>query len=309
MLKRSDSRGLSASCRQGPARPLGSARMLLSAGMLSSTIAAAVSLTGCGMTLSDFMEPEDLANERRLRYEETDLSTALLAERMKSIDESFEEPRTPAKVAYSLETCRASISRGNDFGALWRGSRACAWLAKHHPSSFARSDYARLGTKMGREAILRGAQRAETFYYLALCLRARMEQGEFFSDGRFEETESRLKMAKALDPTLDNCGPDRHLGELLLSVVPYPLVNATSQSGSSGVAAALEHLRAARDNCARVGENHLAYARGLAKARRFVEARQEIDQVLASKAPRDYSADHQRWLEEANELLVDLQGK
>ena len=45
---------------------------------------------------------------------------------MKSIDEHYVEPRTPAKVEYSLETALASISRANDFGALWRAARACA---------------------------------------------------------------------------------------------------------------------------------------------------------------------------------------
>ena len=274
-----------------------------------AAIVSVLALSGCGFYVQELVEPEDLLNEPRLRYETLDLSPNLLAERMRSIDEHYAEPRTPAKVEYSLETCLASVSRQNEFGALWRASRACAWLAENHPSKSEQRRYAKLGAKFGREAVIKVANRVETFYYLGLCEKALIARNGLHSSGLLEDAEHNLKIAIALDRSFDHCGSDRALGELLLETVPYPLLNATSETGQAGVRAALEHLEKAVETCPDYGENHLVYARGLMDARKYGAARLELDRVMALAPPPDRSNEHLDWLEQANELLVDLQGK
>jgi hypothetical protein len=69
----------------------------------------------------------------------------------------------------------------------------------------------------------------------------------------------------------------------------------------------LEHLRKATEGCPDFGENHLTYAKALLEDGREQEARKALQKVIACPTPPDYSAEHKAWLEEATELLTDLQ--
>jgi hypothetical protein len=272
---------------------------------------SAVLLSGCGVTMEDVVNPEEtLRPKRYFPHEEVNLSPARLEERMAEIDKSFAEPRTPAKVEYSYETSRLSISPENNFGALWRGARACAWLAVNHPERNERKKFADEGVAMGRAAVRRTSNRAEPFYYLSLCLLARLEIGEHPESGDVEEAEVNLKIAQVLDESLDHCGPDRALAELLVRTEDRPLLGVTSaRTGLHGVQGAIEHLKAAIQKCGDYGENHLALARAHIALKEHDLARVELDEVMASSSPADRSAEHDRWLREASDLLGDLQGK
>ena len=107
-------------------------------------------LAGCELfpSLDDVVAPE-------LKYEEANLTPQALDERTKEIDTSYAEPRTPTKVQLSYETSLVSISRVNNYEALWRGARACAWLAFNHPTRSARKEYATKGVEFGRAATKR----------------------------------------------------------------------------------------------------------------------------------------------------------
>jgi hypothetical protein len=243
-------------------------------------------------------------------HETTDLSPAMLQARMDEIDKNFEEPRSSAKVAYSYETCRLSISRVNDYGALWRGARACSWLAVNHPDRSQRLKFAEEGAAMGRAAVRKTSTRVESFYYLALCQIALLDLSSYRKKGAVEEIETNLKIAIVLDETFDHCGPHRFFGHLLADTHDSPLLGVTSlKRKAQGVQGALEHMRKATESCPEYGENHLALAQVLIQAEQFDLARAQLEHVIASEVPEDRSAEHETWLEDANELLMDLQGK
>jgi tetratricopeptide (TPR) repeat protein len=223
---------------------------------------------------------------------------------MKEIDKAFAEPRSPGSVLVSYEESRGSISQVNNYAALWRGTRACAWLAMFESERARREKFALEGIKMGSAAAQKLSSRVESYYYLALCQEAMVDlRGVAFNPGLLKEIEKNLSLAIALDETFDTCGPHRHLGNLQVKVERFPLY------GIGGMVEALEHLKKSTEVCPGYGENHLDYAQALVEAHQYDLARAELEKVMDSKIPKDRSAEHEGWLSRANEMLIDIQGK
>jgi hypothetical protein len=257
---------------------------------------------GCGGIDAYAPEMDDIVRPSQLKYEETDLTPTALADRMREIDEAYAEPRTPAKVSLSLETSIHSISNVNGYAALWRGARACAWLARNLNDRGQRETFALKGISMGREAARKASTNVESFYYLGLCLGAFAELKGTPPRDIVREMRDMMQMAMALDPKFDYCGPHRFLGLLMIESEAYPLYAVgTAEQG-------LKHLETATRACPDYGENHLVYARALAEEDQPELARAEAEKVLQSAKPKDLTAEHDRWLEEANEILQGLQG-
>jgi tetratricopeptide (TPR) repeat protein len=293
-------------CGAGSHRSVDVRRKRVFVGVLGGLVAAI--LAGCG--LGTLVEPERALSTRpQTHYETTNLAPRLLEERIQEIDASFTEPRTPAKVALSLETSLASISPINGYAALWRATRACAWLAENHTDPRQRGEYAEQGYGLGASAVEKVSNRVESFYYLARCQMALAEYSRMSRRRSLNEAENNLKIALALDPSFDSCGPDRSLGELLTIAHEDSLATVRSQDGRRGVRGAVEHLEKATNDCPDYGANRLAYAQALLVAKEYDHARAELEAVLASSTPVDRSGEHDRWLGEANELLIDLVGK
>ena len=262
-------------------------------------------MTGC---LQQYLDDEFVIGPRQVEIDTSELSPTLLADRIQEIDNHYAEPRTPARVALSLETSLISISPVNDYEALWRGIRACSWLAKHYPSPSARKQYALRGVALGQQARAKISSRVESYYYTAQCQLALIEQGYFVARPTYREAEERLKIAVALDPSFDHCGPHRALGKLLLAASERALV---SRKGirRTRLSEALDHVSKAVESCPEYGENRLALAQASIARQDYETARASLEEVLVSGTPEDSTAAHQRWLEEANGLLMDLAGK
>jgi hypothetical protein len=272
--------------------------------------------TGC---IQEYVDDQLVLGPRTVELDTTELSPTLLAERIREIDESYAEPRTPARVALSLETSLISISPVNDYEALWRGMRACAWLARHYPlssggglvslgsSSSMRREFALRGVALGQQARAKISNRVESFYYLGQCQLALLEQGLNIARPTIREAQEHLKIAIALDAEFDHCGPRRALGEVLLAASERTFLH--KGVGDAYVREAVDHLRAAANGCPDYAKNRLALARASIKRHDYETARANLEEVLVSQTPVDYASDHERWLEEANELLIDLQGK
>jgi tetratricopeptide (TPR) repeat protein len=259
-------------------------------------------VAGCKEMEAIAPDMEDVVRPNRLHYEETNLSPSALEDRMREIDAQFAEPRTPGKVYVSYEASLSSISRVNDYAALWRGTRACAWLARNHPERSQRQAYARKGIAMGREATEKTSKRVESWYYLALSLGAHAEIQGTPNRDTIREMREAIQWALALDNRYDDCGPHRFMGLLMVKSDAYPLYAVgTIKEG-------LEHLKKAVEMCPDYGENHLAYAEALKDDGQHDLARAELEKVIASMKPKDRTAEHDAWLEKANELMQDLQG-
>jgi hypothetical protein len=257
---------------------------------------------GCGGIDAFHTEMEDIVEPSRLKYEVTNLSPAALEDRMREIDETFAEPRTPAKVKLSHETSMQSISGVNGYAALWRGARACAWLAMNGSDRGERKRFAEAGIAMGEEAMKKASTLVESYYYLALSLGAYADLKGTPTRETVRDMRDNIKWALSLDPKFDHCGPHRFMGLLMVKSAGYPLYAVgTPEEG-------LKHLETAVKECPDYAENHLVYAEALKEEGQDDLAREELEKVLVSARPKDRSAEHDRWLERANELLQDLQG-
>jgi hypothetical protein len=256
---------------------------------------AVLGVCGCGYA----PEIEDVLDQR-LKYRDMNLTESALASRIQEIDENYAEPRSPTKVQHSYELSLDSISSVNGYAALWRGTRACAWLALNDPDAGRRKKFAREGVRFGHEAIRKTSTEVESFYYYALCLAGLAKETSTPSVGLIRKLRERMEVALALDPSFDHCGPHRFLGNLMVETADYPLYAVGSLDEG------LQHLEKATVLCPDFGGNHLDYAKALMGDEQLEEARSELEGVLTCPEPPDYAAEHQEWLSEAGELLTDL---
>jgi len=265
---------------------------------------AAVGLAGCH---SDILVPdlEDLVEPGKLAYESQDLTAGALKGRMEEIDDLFAEPRTYAKALASYELCLHSISSVNQYGALWRGARAAAWIGMQDSVPHGRRQRSALnGMAFGREAVKKAGQSVESFYYLGLSLAALADSKRDASTKLLRQIKQRMAIADALDPTYDNCGPSRFLGKFFVKTEGYPFRYAMGTMDEG-----LAKLKAASEGCPDYAGNHLAYAQALVEDEQYDEARVELEKVLTSATPPDHAAEHHQWLLAAQELLADTHGK
>jgi len=264
-------------------------------------------LSGCH--LAELVEPENIILSEATDYEPTDLSARSLEERMVQIDELYVEPRTTAKVNFSLETSLASVSQVNQYEALWRAARACAWLAQNADTRRDREEYARRGVRLGSEARRRTSHRVEAFYYLSLC-QIRLDQVAVgFQRRQGREAENNLKIAVTLDASFDQCGPQRELAQLLLAAHDARQHGAKRDKGWASLQGALKHAGLATDGCPDYAGNQLVAAKVFEASGDYAMARASVENVLGAQRLPDYSAEHEHSLNEANEMLITLQGK
>jgi tetratricopeptide (TPR) repeat protein len=262
---------------------------------------------GCG-TPVDVMAPDldSMMNEHHLQYETQDLTAQALEERIKEIDGYYAEPRSFGKLLTSYETCLKSISAVNGYEALWRGARACAAIAlDRNEVRSRRMEYAGKGIGMAREAMRKISHRVEPYYYHALCLSAVADLRQDATRDQLRRMRDDMMLAKSIDETYDFAGPHRFLGELIIQVDQKGMHLYSLGSFDDG----LKHLKRAIELFPDYGENHLALARAYAGESETDLARAEIEKVLESPRPKDRTAEHQGWLEEATTLMTNLQGK
>ena len=84
-------------------------------------VSAVALVSGCSTV--PLVTMHDVWDANAYRPIEQNLSPAALERNMAEIDAQYAEPRTPAKVALSLETAEVSTSPNNSFAALWRGAK------------------------------------------------------------------------------------------------------------------------------------------------------------------------------------------
>lgn len=257
--------------------------------------------TGCEQ-VDGLIELEDMLERNQLKYEAAQLSEASLTKRMQEIDDAYAEPRSPASVNLSLETSLYSISRHNGYAALWRGARACAWLARNAKIRSEKEEHALLGIAWGKEAVKRDSARAESYYYLALNEGILLELRDYSLQKFARNMKGNLLMAHELDSGLEHCGPERVLGQLMVKTRKLPLY------GIGSYQLGIEKLEAARDRCPDYGDNYIALAEALIEGGDYARARTLLNEMVDLPGPPDHSADHQHWLARASELLADLPG-
>jgi tetratricopeptide (TPR) repeat protein len=258
-------------------------------------------LAGC---VVNPVEIDDIVDRHNFYHNEVNLTEAQLARNLDEIDEQFSEPRTGAKVMLSLETAEASISRANDYEAVWRGARACYWLSMNHPDIDQRERYALRGYSMARFAARYMSSRVEPYYYAALNTGAfcslKHERGYIPNSKWLDKAKYYGEMAGGIAPSFDYGGPHRFLGKLIVET------SGTMTHELGRFEEGLEHLKKAVTLGPEYAENHLYLAEAYLENDDYGSARAEIDAVLGSSIPPDRSVEHTEWLDAATDLLAQL---
>lgn len=237
------------------------------------------------------VEPEANLNE-------STLPAAILENRIDEIDQSYAEPRTIYRVSHSLGTSKDSVSSGNNYQSLWRGVRACSWLALNHQKPEEKKKFALEGVYLGREARQKTSLQAEAFYYSALCIGALLDTVKEPSTKLLREMKYCLEVAHELDGTYDHGGPARVLGTLIVETADYEFVGYSLGSLEEGIAI----LDTACGKAPKFAENWLLLAKALADAGENQRALAAIDKIFACEIPSDYSVEHKEWIIQAQNL-------
>lgn len=230
------------------------------------------------------------------------LPVTILEERINEIDESYSEPRTIYRVSHSLGTSKDSVSPGNNFQSLWRGVRACAWLALNHEKPSEKKKFALEGVYLGRKARQKTSVQVEAYYYSAICIGALLEAVKEPSSKLLREMKYCLEVAHELDGAHDHGGPARVLGTLIVEASDYDFAGFSVGSLEEGIAT----LETACGKAPKFAENWLLLAKALASAEEYQRALAAIDKVFAAETPADYSVEHKNWMVQAQTLKSEI---
>ena len=261
-----------------------------------ATAAIALALLGSGCAYNEATAVSGVEPKPALNV--APLPVTILKERIDEIDQSYAEPRTIYRVSHSLGTSKDSVSPGNNYQSLWRGVRACAWLAVNHQNPAEKKKYALEGIYLGREARQKTSVQAEAYYYSAICIGALLETIKEPRSKLLREMKYCLEVAHELDGTHDHGGPARVLGTLIVGASDYDFAGFSVGSLEEGIAT----LEAACSKAPMFGENWLLLAKALADAEEYQRALAAIEKVFAAEIPPDYSVEHKDWLIQAQTL-------
>ena len=236
--------------------------------------------------------------EPEAKLNDVPLPAAVLEERIGEIDKSYEERRTVYRVSHSLGTSKDSVSSGNDYQSLWRGVRACSWLALNHQNPEEKRKYAVEGVYLGREARQKTSLQAAAYYYSAICIGALLDAVKEPSTKLLREMKYCLEVAHELDGSYDHGGPARVLGTLIVEAADYEFAGYSVGNLEEGITT----LEAACGKDPVFAENWLLLAKALAQAEEYQRALVAIDKVFTCEIPSDYSVEHKEWLLQAQNL-------
>ena len=265
-----------------------------------ATAAIALALLGSGCAYNEAKAVSGVEPKPALNV--APLPVTILKERIDEIDQSYAEPRTIYRVSHSLGTSKDSVSPGNNYQSLWRGVRACAWLAVNHQNPAEKKKYALEGIYLGREARQKTSVQAEAYYYSAICIGALLETIKEPRSKLLREMKYCLEVAHELDGTHDHGGPARVLGTLIVGASDYDFAGFSVGSLEEGIAT----LEAACSKAPMFGENWLLLAKALADAEEYQRALAAIEKVFAAEIPPDYSVEHKNWLIQAQTLKSEI---
>ena len=236
--------------------------------------------------------------EPEAKLNDVPLPAGVLEERIGEIDKSYEEPRTVYRVSHSLGTSKDSVSSGNGYQSLWRGVRACSWLALNHQNPEEKKKYALEGVYLGREARQKTSLQAAAYYYSAICFGALLDAVKEPITKLLREMKYCLEVAHELDGSYDHGGPARVLGTLIVETAAYEFARYSVGNLEDGIPT----LEAACGKDPVFAENWLLLAKALAQAEEYQRALVAIDKVFTCEIPSDYSVEHKEWLLQAQNL-------
>ncbi len=206
------------------------------------------------------------------------------------------QPRGLVSVTKAAELLeQAARTLRDDYDAQWQAAQALAFLAENDAGQATRTDAARRGIVLARQARTLKADGVEGHYWYAINVGLLADVDRSYGLSAVGEMEAALKRAQELDERYDLAGPARVLGILHLRT-PAPPASIGSPRK------ALHLLQHAVELFPDYPENYLYLAEALHDNGRADEAKEALRKVLEAKPWPDRQFESQQWKTAADKL-------
>jgi hypothetical protein len=186
-----------------------------------------------------------------------------------------------------------------DYDALWRGARACAWLADEFTDKHERERFASHGIKYSKAAVTLEPKRVEGHYYLGINTGLAATTKTIGAYNLVPQVRDAAQAAVKIDEKFDHGGPLRLLGSVYAKAPPWP---ASIGDVDEGLKYLTRAVALGRD----YPHNHLLYGQALAEDDRAVQAARELKCVLDAGPVPEWAHRLERWKREADVELKKL---
>jgi hypothetical protein len=189
-----------------------------------------------------------------------------------------------------------------DYEALWRGARACAWLADDLSDKHERERFAHHGIGYAKAAAALEPKRVEGNYYLGINIGLWATTMTIGAYNLVPKIRDAALAAASADRNYDHGGPLRLLGSVYAKAPPWPASIGDLEDGLKYLGQAVE---LGRD----YPHNHLLYGQALAADDQLEKAAAQLRCVVDAAPVAAWSHRLDRWRKEATDDLRKLAQK
>jgi len=181
---------------------------------------------------------------------------------------------------------------------LWRQGRNYYQLADKSESETEKIRYFSLCLEQTSKTITRNSKLANGYFFNGLCNGKLGEaQGLWSSLGKIEPLKNDMEIAIKLDPSVNEGGPHRALGNLYLRL-PFLLGGDIDRS--------IDHFKEAVRLGPQFGENYLGLAKAYIQNENYLLARDTLQDLLKIKSNAQGEKAVREWHTEARSLLQKI---
>jgi hypothetical protein len=186
-----------------------------------------------------------------------------------------------------------------DYESLWRGARACAWLADELTEPKQRDQFAQHGMQYAKAAVAVEPKRVEGNYYLGINTGLSAQTKTLRAYPMVPKVRDAAQAAVRANEMFDHAGPLRLLGSVFTKAPPWPASIGDVEEGEKFLARAVQ---LAPD----YPHNHLLFGDALVANGKSGDAACAYQQVLEAPSVPEYAHRLEKWKKEAAESLKKL---
>ncbi len=218
---------------------------------------------------------------------------------IKEIDRIYKVAKSVSDILKLEKLVHESIEVFPESGELfWRQGRNYFKLADTSSSRDEKIRYFSLCMEQTRKTIKINPKLANGYFFNGLCNgKLGQQQGLWSSLGKIGPLKNDMETAIKLDPSVNEGGPHRALGNLYLQL-PYLLGGDIEQS--------IHHFKEAVRLGPQFGENYLGLATAYMQNEDYLLARDTLRDLLAIKSSEQTETSVREWHTEARSLLKKI---
>lgn len=194
----------------------------------------------------------------------------------------------------------------NVYDDLWHAARVATELGDQargtDGNKARRKKFALKAKDYAQKAIALDGKRGEGHYYLAIALGLEASTKSVGAFDLLPKMQEQAKLAIAADGKIDHAGPHRLMAALLIMAPPWPASVGDVDEG-------LQEAKKAVELAGDYPPNRLYLGEALMKNDQRDAARTELQAVLKSPPPPAEEIKHKRWVNEARQMLAELEKK